>query len=345
MFKKLAVLGTGAIGGMLGAYLTRAGLDVTMISAFRPETAISLQSKGISITGSKGCFTVPVKARYIKDLETDVFDCIFCALKSNDIPRIVPEIVPFLAKDGCFVTLQNGINEEFVTPILGKQRVIAGVSFAGGQQKDDCHFEDHDGRFVIGELDGQITTRAREICKILEAARPTEVSTEIRREQWTKLGTVAVHVPCCTLAGVGMQEAFEHPILQQIFPLLAMEIFEVAEADGYAQEKVMGRTRGEWLTGRSEPSPQMPQPSGKMMPPKIVDAYTKDIQRGAELEIDYTNGAVVRFGKRYGIDTPVNAGLIDALRGIESREHVAGDALAQSFLEKYQNKRSELKEN
>lgn len=339
--KRLAILGTGAIGGMLGAYLAKAGYDVTMISAFRPETARLLNQNGISIQGPKGNFHVEVSASYLGDLSpSDAFDVIFCALKSNDLLTVIPKIKAFLRSDGCLVTLGNGINEELITPMLGTERVIAGISFAGGQQQDACHFTDHDGSFAIGELDGAITPRALEICDILKAARPSVVSQQIRSLQWQKLGTVSVHVPCCTLAGVGMQEAFTHPILMKIFPLLAEEVFAVAAADGCPQETVLGRTREMWMRGDGTPMPTMPATAEKAdgLPPKIVDAYTRDIQRGAALEIDYTNGAVVRIGKQYGVTTPVNEDLIHTLREIEAGRAAPGDALCMEFLKRHQPK-------
>ena len=340
MRKRLAILGTGAIGGMLGAYLAKAGYDITMISAFRPETAKLLSQNGISIQGPKGDFHVEVSANYIGALKpSEPFDVIFCALKSNDLLTVIPKIKEFLKPDGCLVTLGNGINEELITPILGAERVIAGISFAGGQQQDACHFTDHDGSFAIGELNGAITPRVLEICDILKAARPSVVSRNIRSLQWQKLGTVSVHVPCCTLAGVGMQEAFTHPILVKIFPLLAEEVFTVAAADGCPQETVLGRTREMWMSG-SGPMPTMPTAGGEAggLPPKIVDAYTRDIQRGAALEIDYTNGAIVRIGKQYGIAAPVNEDLIRTLREIEVGRAVPGDALCLEFLKRHQPK-------
>lgn len=134
--KRLAILGTGAIGGMLGAYLAKAGYDVTMISAFRPETARLLNQNGISIQGPKGNFHVEVSASYLGDLSpSDAFDVIFCALKSNDLLTVIPKIKAFLRSDGCLVTLGNGINEELITPMLGTERVIAGISFAGDSSR------------------------------------------------------------------------------------------------------------------------------------------------------------------------------------------------------------------
>lgn len=331
MKKRIAVLGTGAIGGMLGAHLAHGELDVTMISAYRKETAEVLAREGIYIQGARGAFHTPVRAAFLDELPADTqFDYVFLGLKANNFVDAVTRMAPHLAPDGCIITLQNGINEEFLTPIVGENRVVAGISFAGGQQKDANHYEDHDGHFVVGELDGSMTPRLEEIVRILNYARPSAASDHIRARQWEKLGTVALHVPCCTVTGTYMQEAFDNPYVQRLFPLLAKEVFAVAEADGCPNITVQGRTKAEFENESNHG--QTPEGKGKL-PPRIVDAYTRDIVRGAELEIDYTNGTIIRLGKRYGIPTPASEAIVAAIRAIEAGNVQPGDALAQKLLE------------
>ena len=85
MEKRIAVLGTGAIGGMLGAHLAHAGLNITMVSAFRRTTAEKLQQDGIYIDGARGAFHTPVQAAFLDDLTPeDLFDYVFLGLKAND---------------------------------------------------------------------------------------------------------------------------------------------------------------------------------------------------------------------------------------------------------------------
>jgi len=188
----------------------------------------------------------------------------------------------------------------------------------------------------VGEMDGSITPRIQEIVEILSNARPSSCTEHIRARQWEKLGTVALHVPCCTITGCFMQEAFDDPQVQQFFPLLASEVFAVAEADGCPDITVQGITREDFRQGRMPGGmgPMDQEPEGKKrLPPKIIDAYTRDIQRGADLEIDYTNGTIVRLGKRYGIPTPANEAVIAAIRDIEAGRAKAGPELAQKVLD------------
>lgn len=321
----------------MSAYLNRAGLDVTTISAYRPETAMAINNFGIDLSGVNGSFHVNANAAFLDDLTAqDVYNYIFLGLKSNNYADAVGRIAPHLAEDGCIITLQNGINDDILIPIVGKERVVVGISFAGGKQVSANHFEDHDGHFVIGEIDGQITPRLNEIAEILRHARPTQYTDNIRTWQWEKLGTVALHVPLCTITGTYMQEAFGNPYVLRFFDLMAEEIFAVAEADGCKDVLIMGRNRAQWASGESQ-MPQMPPPDSdegpkKGLPEGVVDAYTKDIRNGAQLEIDFTNGSVMRLGKRYGVPTPVNEAVIAAIRAIEAGTETPGDAYANQLL-------------
>lgn len=333
--KKIAVMGTGAIGCLLGGYLIKNGVDLTMISAFRRETAAYLNEHGLQVDGIHGDFHVDVRARFLDDLaEDEIFDVVILGLKSNDLVSAVTRLKPHLAQDGCVVTLQNGINEEFLTPIVGENRVVAGITFAGGAVLGPGHVRDHDGHFVIGELRGQITPRTEELVEILKNARPTQAVTNIRDWQWDKLSAVSTNVPTATVSGEYQFETFDIPRCQVLFSYLALEAWDVAIADGCPKELYGGRTRAQWEQIRDTgviPEPETPR---MPFPPKVVDAYTKDIRTGAELEIDHTNGAIVRLGRRYGVPTPANELLIHTIREIEAGRAVASYDLMESIIAK-----------
>ncbi len=329
--KRLAVLGTGAIGCLLGGYLLKNGLDVTMLSAFRRETADYFNTHGLEVKGIHGDFHVDVRAAALDDLqENDCFDAVFLALKANDLVDAVTRLKPHLAPDSCVVTLQNGINEEFLTPILGEARVVAGISFAGGAVLGPGCVQDHDGHFVIGELSGEITPRAEALVEILKNARPAQAVTDIRAWQWQKLAAVATSVPAATISGEYLFSTFDSPKCQRLFAYIALEAQAVSAADGWPQETFGGRSQAEWRAiAGGAPAPEierLPMPDG------VVDAYTKDIRAHLPLEIDYTNGAIVRLGRRYGVPTPANELLIATIRDIEAGAATAGEALLDAVL-------------
>ena len=322
--KKCAVLGTGSIGSLVGGYLAHGGADITMVTAFRRDKAELLNRNGLRMTGNGDDFRTPIRAVFLDDLgPEDVFDIVFLAVKSNDLEDAVPRFLPHLKADGCFVTLENGINEDYLVSVAGADRVVAGTTFAGGRMIAPDHMESHEGRFYVGEMDGSITARTKEIADLLSLCRPAEATDHIRAYQWDKLARVCLSVPCACISGLHLGSVFCEPRLQKLFALLALELFAVAEADGSPRDTVEEKSKQEWtdvlegrltgLEGRTDD-----------WPPGIVDAYTSDILKGRPLEIGFTNGAVVRLGKRYGVPTPVNEFVMNTVFAIEAGKETRG---------------------
>lgn len=327
--KRVAVLGTGSIGCILGAYLSHGGIPLTMLSAFRKETAEKITANGIVLEGIHGRIETKVKATYLRELlPEDEFDVVILAVKSNDLVEAVTRLKDHLADDGCVVTLQNGINEEFLIPILGAKRVVSGVSYTGGKTLAPGHVQDHDGRFVIGELDGRMSTRLEEIAQILRLARPVEVVSNIRDYQWDKLGKVCITVPTATVSGSFQFETFRQPLCQRLFAYLALECMKVAGADGCYMERLEGLTSEQWQRVKQGENLLVYRQGGMpldKMPKDVVDAYTKDIAAGNPLELSHTNGAIVRIGRRYRIHTPANELLIETIEKIREGRMKAGN--------------------
>lgn len=322
--KKCAVLGTGSIGCLVGGFLTHGGADITMVTAFRRDRAEQLNRTGLHMTGGGADFRTPIKAAFLDDLgPEDKFDIVFLAVKSNDLADVIPRFLPHLKEDGCFVTLENGINEEYLAAQAGESRVVAGTTFAGGRMVTPDHMESHEGHFYVGETDGRLTDRAAEIADLLSLCRPAEATAHIRAYQWDKLARVCLSVPCACISGLFLGSVFCEPRLQKLFALLALELFAVAEADGSPRDTVEEKSRQEWtdvlegrltgLEGRTDD-----------WPPGIVDAYTGDIRKGRPLEIGFTNGAVVRLGKKYGVPTPINEYVTDTVFAIEAGRETPG---------------------
>lgn len=336
--KKYAVVGTGAIGSLLGGSLSYGGYDTTMIPAFLPEQASYLTEHGMTISSMEADdpakFHTPIHSLFIDDLTDERFDVILLALKSTDLTAVVPKLVPHLADNGFVTTFQNGLNEEFLVPIVGTQRIIAGSSFAGGHLIAPGHMETHSGFFVIGELDGSTTDRLQELRRVLSCCKETIVSNHVRAYQWEKMGRVCLSVPSACISGLYLGDVFMEFRLQKLFARLALEVLAVAAADGCPLETLECKSRQEWLAvaegrltgleGRDE-----------YWPPNIVDPYTSDIQRGRPLEIVNTNGAVSRLGRRYGIPTPANDRIVECVLAIADGQKQRGFHLVDYVLEPY----------
>lgn len=333
--KRIAIAGTGSIGCLLGGYLAHAGHDVTMISAFRPESAAHLRAHGLIIgdlSTHEDLFHTDVKAAFIDDLADERFDIVMLAVKSNDLEATAPKLAPFLSETGYFVTFENGINEDLLIPLVGAERVVIGSTFAGGHLSEPGHMFSHDGFFVVGELDGTLTDRVRELGELIECCRPTVVSDHARAYQWEKMGRVCLSVPSACISGLFLGDVFMEPRLQKQFALLALEIFAVAEKDGCVMESLENKTRSEWQDVAAGRLTGLEGRDASGWAPGIVDAYTSDMRKGLPLEIGFTNGSVSRLGRKYGVPTPANDRIVALIRDIEAGRRTPGFELVDEVV-------------
>ena len=128
MTKKIAVLGVGAIGSSIGADLTQAGHDVTLIDQW-PAHVKAMKTNGLHVQFKTSQFQVPVKALNLCDMAAAnlMFDIVFLAAKSNDTRWLAEFIRPYVKQDGVVVGTQNGMNDDAIAAIIGRERVIGCV--------------------------------------------------------------------------------------------------------------------------------------------------------------------------------------------------------------------------
>ena len=132
MFERLAIVGTGAIGSVIGGYLSRAGRDVTLIDTWA-EHVDTMNADGLHVTAENGEFTTSVNAMHLGDVNTVVepFDAIFLAVKSYDTVWATHFALRYLKPTGIIISAQNGINDEVIASIVGYSREIACVITLG----------------------------------------------------------------------------------------------------------------------------------------------------------------------------------------------------------------------
>src|SRR6185436_19407291 len=156
------IWGAGAIGGTLGAYLARAGEDVTVADTV-VEHVGAINRVGLRVTGPIDEFTVRVPA-FTPGTLSGVWDAIILATKAHHTDIAVRALQPHLATDGCVVSAQNGLNELAIADVVGAGRTVgAFVNFGADYLEPGViHYGGH-GAVVVGEIDGRVTPRVTAI--------------------------------------------------------------------------------------------------------------------------------------------------------------------------------------
>lgn len=322
--KKIAVVGAGGTGSVIGGMLTVAGHDVVLIDQWGAHVE-AMQARGLfmSIAGEE--FTAPVRALHLYEVCTleHKFDIVFLACKSYDTLWLTQLILPYLKEDGVLVSSQNSLNDEWIAPLVGPTRAIGCVLtmssevFEPGQLKRNTAMDRT--TFVLGELHGRITPRLQELQQILSAAGKTELTANLWGTRWAKLVFNCIVAPVCALAGVGPAHLTAAPERVRVCLELGREALLVGQAQGYQMEPVFGLSMED--AARSPEAlvdnlVKASQAEGR----EARSFFHQDILKGRRTEVDYINGLVARKGRESDVATPMNDAAVAMMKRLERGE-------------------------
>lgn len=300
---KIAIVGPGAIGCLLGGLLSRAGHEVWLID-HRPERAALLDRQGVSISGVGGEFKAPVRAT-ASPTEAGIADLVVVAVKSYDTAAAAQAAQSLVGSQTTVLTVQNGLaNVEALQSRLGSDRVVAGVTSLGATQLGPGQVQ-HTGRgaTVIGELEGRVTDRLKEIAGALSSAGlEVETTTDVVSALWGKLAVNAGLNAVATLARV------RNGKLVQSDSLLGLLRSAVREVEAVAGAKRIEMPEPDMAARAEEVCRQTADNTNSML---------QDVRQRRRTEVEAINGAVVREGEAVGVATPVNAVLVALIHGLE----------------------------
>ena len=225
----ILIWGAGAIGGTLGAYWARAGENVVMVDIV-PEHVQACRTGGLSISGPVETFTQIIPSVTPDELEGR-FSRIILAVKAQATEAAATALAPHLADDGYVLSAQNGLNELTIAGIVGEDRTMgAFVNFGADWHGPGDILFGNRGAVVVGEVDGSVRDRTRDMHRLLSIFEPDAVLTpDIWSYLWGKLGYGAM-LFATALTPQSMTENFADPARVPAFIALGREVMAVAAA-------------------------------------------------------------------------------------------------------------------
>ena len=231
----ITVFGAGAIGGVTGAALARAGHDVLLVDRAEDHVA-AMNAHGLTIESREGTVTVPVRAIAPGALGSGL-GLVLLAVKSQDTPAALGVLAPRPAADGAIVSLQNGLNEELIARAVGAPRTIGClVNWAADWIAPGRILHGGHGALVLGELDGRLSDRVQGLAKLLAVVAPTEVTDNILGYTWAKHVYGALLVATAVVDAHVYEVVERSPAVQQMLVELVIENMRAAEAAGIRLE-------------------------------------------------------------------------------------------------------------
>jgi 2-dehydropantoate 2-reductase len=315
-------MGAGAIGSVVGGLLTKAGHDVTMIDQW-PAHVEAMKQHGLRLSGTCGEHVVPVRALHLYEAQAirDPFDAIFLAVKGYDTEWATMFAIRFLkVPDGVIVDFQNGINDERVAAVAGRERTLGCVITIGAGMYEPGHAMRTDTGaigFKIGELDGRDTPRARKLIEIMNDVAPSRLTSNLFGERWSKLAVNCMANPLAGLSGLGSAEIRGEPVPRRIAIQIAAEVIRVGRAAGHEVEPIFGIAAQRIVDaadGRGLDEVEVEMAEGARSLAGGRPSFLQDVMRGRRTEIEELNGFVVAEGRRLGVPTPFNEAVVREIR-------------------------------
>ncbi len=298
---KIAVMGSGGVGGFYGGRLAHAGADVTFVA--RGKHLAAMRAQGLLIENeAQGNIHLP-KVQVTDDPATiGPVDLVLVGVKLWDLESAAQAFKPIVGSNTAVLSLQNGvIKDDILRRVFGDQAVMGGVGYVAthisrpGVILQVGKLQ----RILFGEYDGTRSPRAQALLALaLKAGLQAELSTDIRRTLWEKYTflvglsgtTTTMRTTIGPIRSNPQTRAFLHDLMKEV--VAVGRAHGVALPENYADERLV---------------------FADSVSPEMTSSMHHDLDSGNPLEVEWLSGGVVTLGAAVGVPTPVNRAVWDML--------------------------------
>ena len=304
---KIAVIGTGGVGAYFGGRLAQAGNDVTFVA--RGKHLEAIVARGLQVESIRGDFSIHPALATDRPKTIGPVELVLCCVKSWQVPEAAESIRTMMGSETVVIPLQNGVEAHAtLSAMLGAAHVLPGLCRIISLIVAPGHIR-HAGAdpyVAFGELDGRTSPRAEKVARVFAEAPGLTValSCSILVDLWQKFMLIA------PWSGIGSLTRAPIGVLRSVPEIRAMllqsnrEVLAVARANGVAvAEEAVAATLA--LIDR--------------MPAEGTASMQRDIMEGRPSELHEQCGAVVLFGEKTGVPTPVNRFIYHSLLPLEQK--------------------------
>ncbi len=304
---KVAIVGAGPAGGILGTYLIKENIDVTLVDIWKDHMK-AIQENGLQVSGVDslvGHFDADHLKLAISELKEIEPDLVFIATKTSFLEPVASELKKVLPNKSLIISHQNGAgNEEILTKYFGDERVFRVViNYAGNitePGKVDMTFFNPPN--IIGAVSSKNHAMAKAIAELMsKTGLTTEFQENFQSAVWKKVILNAALGTLCAITGMTMREAMDFPNTRDIVSYTLKEGLAVAEKIGFTYEPDFHDKCIAYLSK-----------GGHHKPSTLIDVETRK-----PTEIDFLNGIVVEKGKKHGVPVPFNEAITALLKALD----------------------------
>jgi 2-dehydropantoate 2-reductase len=297
---KIAMMGSGGVGGLIGARLAHAGCDVSFVA--RGAHLAAMRKDGLRLESAVGTVHLPRPQVTDNPATIGAVDIVIFSVKLWDTEAAARAILPLIGPETGVISLQNGVTKDDVLrPIVGAKALMGGVAYMGTAIARPGVIE-HTGtvqRVVFGEYDGRRSKRAQELLEwCRKAGLDAAISDDIRRTLWEKFAFLVGMAAVTATIRLPIGPIRSHPVTRQYYLDAMREAAAVGRAHGVNLPADFAEERMAFVD---------------TLPPTMTASLQLDLERGNPLEVEWLSGAVVKLGAAVGVPTPIHRAARDIL--------------------------------
>jgi 2-dehydropantoate 2-reductase len=326
----ILIWGAGAIGGTVGAFLVRAGHDVTFVDIVEEHVrAIADPARGLAITGPVDAFRVTAPAVTPGEL-AGMWRKVFLCVKAHHTAEACEALLPHLAHDGYVLSLQNGLCETVIEPIVGRERTMgAFVNFGADWMGPGEVMYGNRGAVVLGELDGRITGRLESLHRLMLDFDDRAIMTDnIWGYLWGKLAYGAM-LFAQALGQDSIAGSLANPGLFRLWLGLGREVMAVADAEGVRAEGFNGFDPDAFSRAGTEEAARASiaaMVAFNRTSTKTHSGVWRDLAvRKRRTEVDVQIAPISSIAARHGLATPLIDRLVAMIHEVEQGQRPMTD--------------------
>ena len=289
---KIAIMGTGGVGGYYGGLLAKAGHEVTFIA--RGANLRAIVEKGLQVRSVFGDFQVLPAQVTDKPAEVGLADLVLFATKTYHTDEAAQLIKPMIGRDTVVVSFQNGVDAaERIGPVVGAEHLLGGATWLSAALEEPGVIGQYSQfrRIALGEFDGRVTSRAQAIYEVFNSTGATvELVQNIVQILWTKFVFISAISALGSLTRVTMGEYRGVREARAVLTEALNEVAAVAQAKGVALDPDLINNTLKFIDESA---------------PDIKPSMQRDIEAGRMSELESMIGIVVQLGARLAVPTPV----------------------------------------
>jgi 2-dehydropantoate 2-reductase len=289
---KIAVFGSGGVGGYFGGKLAASGEDVTFLA--RGAHLAAMQSEGLHITSPLGDVHVPKVQATDRPQAIGPVDVVLFTVKLYDVETAAATLAPLIGPNTVVITLQNGVDAmDMVAKHVGADHVAGGAAYIVVVIDKPGHLRHTTAQqLVFGERDGRRSDRLVAFEQAgVRAGFQAQASDDVQAILWTKFVRLATWSGMTTVTRSPMGVVRDTPATFDMMMAAIEEVIAVGKATGvkFPPDLMDGTLK-----------------LIKNFPANSKSSMLEDMERGRRLELPWLSGAVVRIGKEVGVSTPIH---------------------------------------